>query len=118
MKHEETKIIQSNEIEFTIYLDNWMIVKLKNVKCNKVEIIGQRMNSRKLRKPILELEKWRVYMDGGILPLEDLLMEEEFTQRTFISFFKFQCFFFWQIFVLWQQKEATPTMGFFWKNWL
>jgi hypothetical protein len=118
MKHEETKIIQSNEIEFTIYLDNWMIVKLKNVKCNKVEIIGQRMNSRKLRKPILELEKWRVYMDGGILPLEDLLMEEEFTQRTFISFFKFQCFFFWQIFALWQQKEATPTMGFFWKNWL
>jgi hypothetical protein len=72
------------------------------------------MNSRKLKKPILDLEKWRVYMDGGILPLDDLLMEEEFTQRTFISFFKFQCFFFWQIFALWPQKEATQTMGFFW----
>jgi len=53
-------------------------------------------------------------LDGwGILPLDDLLMEEEFTQRTFILFFKFQCFFFWQICALWQQKEATYTMGFF-----
>jgi hypothetical protein len=51
----------------------------------------------------------------GILPLNDLLMEEEFTQRTFVLFFKFQCFFFWQIFALWQQKEATHTMGCFWK---
>jgi hypothetical protein len=52
----------------------------------------------------------------GILPLDDLLMEEEFTQRTFVLFFKFQCFFFWQIFALWQQKEATHTMGLFFGN--
>ncbi len=53
------------------------------------------------------------WIGGGILPLKDLLMEQEFTQRTFISFFKFQCFFFLAIFCIVARKGSNSYNGFF-----
>ncbi len=129
------RILQTNETRrnynYTIdwnwiskIFKNWTIGQLLSWKMwngIKLKKLDNEMNSTKLKRPILDLEKWRVYMDGAFYLSMTCWWKKSLHKGHSFYIFKFQCFFFWQICALWQQKEATYTMGFFFfflENWL
>ncbi len=128
------RILQTNETRrnynYTIdwnwiskIFKNWTIGQLLSWKMwngIKLKKLDNEMNSTKLKRPILDLEKWRVYMDGAFYLSMTCWWKKSLHKGHSFYIFKFQCFFFWQICALWQQKEASYTMdfSFFWENWL